>query len=303
MVRTGAKSAAQERFISSAPHGQGIYVLKHRAIALLTIIGKRPQGILKHKNTRRTTTFQQGAAPERPESALLPSSPAKTTASRRVQHSSPCIHQDPDFLQQRPRPSPGLALARDSSPNPANHNEPTYEPIDPVRFWARRGHWPREYFEPDMEYFLARKRSPSLSRRGSTSATSTTPSDQRPRGEKSAPYRDPRYMILLETKGSFMEQSDLGITRESSATSHTLLSSHQTTPDSTLFQDDIFEETCRAVHYRNEARVFRDITPLIVPSAENLRIRGAKHMKILIESVNEGWNNSIPLLGTRPQPD
>jgi hypothetical protein len=23
----------------------------------------------------------------------------------------------------------------------------------------------------------------------------------------------------------------------------------------------------------------------------------------LIESVNEGWNNSIPLAGTRPQPD
>ena len=43
--------------------------------------------------------------------------------------------------------------------------------------------------------------------------------------------------------------------------------------------------------------------PLIVPPAEVLAIRGAKHLKILIESVNEGWNSSIPITKTRPQPD
>lgn len=48
------------------------------------------------------------------------------------------------------------------------------------------------------------------------------------------------------------------------------------------------------VRNKNEARVVQDISPLIVPLAEVLAIRGAKHLKILIESVNEGWNNSIP---------
>ncbi|KAI8722472.1 hypothetical protein NCS52_00391200 [Fusarium sp. LHS14.1] len=57
------------------------------------------------------------------------------------------------------------------------------------------------------------------------------------------------------------------------------------------------------MHNRNEARVIQDITWLIVPSAESLATFGAEHLDILIETVNEGWNNSIPLAGTRPQPD
>ncbi|KAL2179044.1 uncharacterized protein P884DRAFT_321648 [Thermothelomyces heterothallicus CBS 202.75] len=36
---------------------------------------------------------------------------------------------------------------------------------------------------------------------------------------------------------------------------------------------------------------------------ESLAIFGAKHLDILIESVNEGWSNSMPLTSIRPQPD
>ncbi|KAK4097773.1 hypothetical protein N658DRAFT_488944 [Parathielavia hyrcaniae] len=50
---------------------------------------------------------------------------------------------------------------------------------------------------------LARKKSSSnLSRKRSNSATSTTPSDQKPREEKSAPYRDTRYPLLVKTKAA-----------------------------------------------------------------------------------------------------
>jgi hypothetical protein len=42
---------------------------------------------------------------------------------------------------------------------------------------------------------------------------------------------------------------------------------------------------------------------MIVPSAESLAIRGDRHLRCLIESVNEGWNNSIPLTKPRPQQD
>lgn len=180
----------------------------------------------------------------------------------------------------------------------------TYEPTDPIEFWARERQWPREYFELDMEHLLARRKSlSSLVRKRSNSATSTTPSDQKPREEKSAPYRDPRYKTLLATKGSFMGESDLGITEESKDTCNTLLGSDQTTSDNTLFQDHLFKQTCRRVEDKDEARVIRDIAPLIVPSAEILCTFGAKHLDILTESVNEGWSNSIPLTGTRPQPD
>lgn len=42
---------------------------------------------------------------------------------------------------------------------------------------------------------------------------------------------------------------------------------------------------------------------MIVPSAETLATFGARTLEVLVESVNEGWNNSVPLTGTRPQPD
>lgn len=42
---------------------------------------------------------------------------------------------------------------------------------------------------------------------------------------------------------------------------------------------------------------------MIVSSAETLATFGAKDLEILIESVNEGWNNFIPVTKIRPQPD
>ncbi|KAH8752272.1 hypothetical protein F5883DRAFT_433376, partial [Diaporthe sp. PMI_573] len=78
----------------------------------------------------------------------------------------------------------------------------------------------------------------------------------------------------------------------------TLLERQQTILDNSIFRDDIFESTCQKIHSRNEARVIQDITRLIVPSAESLATFGATHLDTLIESVNEGWNNSIPLTGT-----
>jgi len=154
-----------------------------------------------------------------------------------------------------------------------------------------------------MERLLARKKSSSnLSRKRSNSATSTTPSDQKPREEKSAPYRDARYPLLLQTKGSYMDISELGITDTSKNLVRELLDGEQSVPKETLFDDDIFVNACRNLENKNESRIIQDISRLIVPSAESLALR-VKNRKHVIESVNEGWINSIPLTGTRPQPD
>lgn len=150
---------------------------------------------------------------------------------------------------------------------------------------------------------MVQKRTLASLRKRSNSSTSITPSDQKPREEKSALYRDLRYKTLLETKGSFMDKSDLGIANESKKLCELLLESEQTTPQDSLFRSDIFESTCRKVEDKNEARIIQDISPLIVPRAETLCTYGAEHLEHLIESVNEGWNNSIPLTGNRPQPD
>ena len=158
-----------------------------------------------------------------------------------------------------------------------------------------------------MERAFARKR---LSRKRSnpfiaptTTTYATTPSDQKPRELKSVPYQTRRYETLLATRGSFLSECEMDITNESKTLCHTLLGREQTTPQGSLFDDNIFQSICRVVRARNEQRVLRDITPLIAPSAEILAVRGATQLGCLVECLNEGWNNSIPLTGTRPQPD
>ncbi|KAK3074411.1 hypothetical protein LTS18_014259, partial [Coniosporium uncinatum] len=137
----------------------------------------------------------------------------------------------------------------------------------------------------------------------SVAPSSTTPSDQKPREVKSAPYQDVRYETLLATKGSFMDRSASGLHESSKKLCSTLLDSEKALPQDSLFQDDRFEEACRRIRNRNEARVIQDISRLIVPSAESFATCGIAVLRDLVESVNEGWNNSIPLTGTRPQPD
>jgi hypothetical protein len=99
-----------------------------------------------------------------------------------------------------------------------------------------------------------------------------------------------------------MDISELGITDASKHLVRDLLSCEQSVPKETLFDDDIFVDACRNLENKNESRIIQDISRLIVPSAESLGLRN-KNRKRLVESVNEGWNNSIPLTSTRPQPD
>lgn len=202
----------------------------------------------------------------------------------------------------------------DLIPNPSSERRQTpklpaptdnVDPSNPIDCWIKQGRWPSHLFEPELERLLAQKRSFTAfgGRRQSDSASSATPSDQKPREEKSTMYRDIRYETLLATKGSFMEESKLGVTDESKKLCKDLLQKEQVFPKDSLFHDDFFQSTCRNIRNRNESRVIQDISRLIVPSAEILAIRGAKHLDILIDSNNQGWNNSRPLTLIRPQPD
>lgn len=100
-----------------------------------------------------------------------------------------------------------------------------------------------------------------------------------------------------------MTKAPLGLASASKALCRSLLEKTQPVPGDTLFRNDIFITICENIHNKNEARVILDIHRLIVPSAEILAAFGAKHLNILTESVNEGWNNSMPFTITSPQPD
>ena len=85
-----------------------------------------------------------------------------------------------------------------------------------------------------------------------------------------------------------MRKSKLDITNASRILYQILLNSKQTVSQNSLFRDDLFNETCESVLDRNEAMIVQNISSLICSSAQVLRIYDVKHLKNLIESVNEG---------------
>ncbi|PQE12289.1 phosphatidylserine decarboxylase protein [Rutstroemia sp. NJR-2017a BVV2] len=178
-----------------------------------------------------------------------------------------------------------------------------------IEHWRRELQWPKDFFMPDaMSYILARKRSPSPDRgeqreTGLSEPSYVTPSDQKPREWKIAPYSSRDYSYILQIKGSFQFSVDEGITDASEELCKLLLEREQTVPAESIFRDDIFGKACQKLSYGNEARVIQDIARLIVPSAETLATFGSIHLDVLVESVNEGWNSIIPFYVPRPQPD
>lgn len=155
---------------------------------------------------------------------------------------------------------------------------------------------------------LARKKlSPALRRLRSQSSalapSSPTSSNQSSRETKGADYRHANHRTQLEHKGSFMRDHQDGAKGESVDTCRTLLATGQEVPQDSLFRDDRFQSTCRSISNRSETRVFRDISLLIVPSAEILANCGEDHLRHLVESVKDAWNSSITFTKTRHRPD
>ncbi|KAK5188683.1 hypothetical protein LTR47_011435 [Exophiala xenobiotica] len=284
----------------------------------LTSKVKRPEGIKKgrkqgplRRSARLDRLIEVHETQQDTSQQPLPSPVSDIKSHNRA-------HPPPTLLPSKP---PKRKRATEQQLNPPSPKRPrtscpgpSVQDVDSVTYWTQTYHWPREYFNEsgEMSHLLARKKSTtSLRRKRSDSESgapsSTTPSDQKPREEKSAPYQDPRYRSLLEAKGSFMGKyvgrNEEGPTAESKKEYKSLLEAEQVAPEHSLFQNDFFEDTCEMIQDRNEAKVIQGIARLIVPSAQSLAVRGAKHLRCLIESVNEGWNNSIPVTKTRPQPD
>ncbi|KAI4185038.1 MAG: hypothetical protein LQ346_005998 [Caloplaca aetnensis] len=237
-----------------------------------------------------------------------------------------------------PLPPPVYSIEEQIQQSPGDNDS-----LDPLHYWVAHGRWPPECFEQDsqvirdiengrsppeelderqiivdlinsgqlgmlhafhpVQALLRKKRSSASLGPRSSQATSQTPSDQQPRENKSRQYMKADYRDALEKQGSYMRADAVGAGDSSKGLCRTLLENEQPIPQDTLFRDDLFEETCYSIEDRNEAMVVRDILPLICPPAQTLRIFGAKHLSILYETVNEGWNKGVTFCGTRPQPD
>ena len=151
-----------------------------------------------------------------------------------------------------------------------------------------------------MAHSLTRKRStPSLSKHESDISGVSL------REGKNPLVKSRRYEQILVSSGICMDDDDrVATTKECKDLCQTLLNADQALPPDSLFNDNLFKRFCQRIRNKNEARVVRDLSPVLVPSAEILYLRGATNLEHLIETVDEGWIKSIPLVkGPRPQPD
>ncbi|KAI9780731.1 MAG: hypothetical protein M1816_002684 [Peltula sp. TS41687] len=163
--------------------------------------------------------------------------------------------------------------------------------------WIQRASWPKEYFEldPIMSQPTSKKRSSSSSMSYAQSVK---------QGDNPAAY-SPEYERVLEKAGIFMHQhlGQATISDTCKQLCATLLAGRYEGPKHSLFQGNLLGRILARVRSRNEARVLRDITPSLVPSAELLFIRGASHLEHLTDELNAEWIKCIPLAGPRPKPD
>ncbi|EKG18646.1 hypothetical protein MPH_04119 [Macrophomina phaseolina MS6] len=278
-------------------------------------VGERPQGIRKEaRPLRRSARLQHHCTCQQVQelpiaqdiSGLDTQLPLSTTTQLTGPKRKRSCEIDTSDQPTQKRQRPTSTTAEDAHTETASDEADSNNPID---YWRKHQHWPRTYFESggSMSHLLARKKSTSTLRRkpsaSSINASETTPSDNTSRDNKGSVYRDRRYDGLLAGHGSFLKKEGLGVTPKSKLLCKELLEAEQPVPQDSLFNDDLFEETCDYLVNRNEAMVSREIGLLIVPSAAQFARRGAKHLKALAETVNEKWSESIPLFKSRPQPD
>ncbi|KAB8356529.1 hypothetical protein FH972_024112 [Carpinus fangiana] len=93
------------------------------------------------------------------------------------------------------------------------------------------------------------------------------------------------------------------ITDECRQLCESLLKKEYPLPDDPSFQLDRLAKVLDRVRFRNEARVVRDVLPIVVPSPELLHVDGHDGLDHICEAINAEWTQCDTLCGPRPKPD
>jgi hypothetical protein len=129
---------------------------------------------------------------------------------------------------------------------------------------------------------------PFLKRKTSSSPLSKT-------SETSDAVKNALYEVRLAAAGIYMGRGP-GITDACRVLCKSLLEAEQPLPPDSLFRDDRFEKTCERFRKENEAKLIRDISPLLVPSVEVLCTYGEEYLESIVDYVNRKWDGYIPIV-------
>lgn len=93
------------------------------------------------------------------------------------------------------------------------------------------------------------------------------------------------------------------LTEAGKSTCEQMLSTSYDDPEYTPFPLSQFLSVWNRFRNRNEYRIFRDITPMLVPSAEILYFCGHRDLEHIVEEFGADWKKSNPMGGPAPRPD
>ena len=150
---------------------------------------------------------------------------------------------------------------------------------DPVAHWAATGFWPKTFGEKRSNMG---QRPPSKRR-----STSKHESDRLGR---------------LSKHGVFMMASNC-IQQSSKGLCLSFLEGGRTPRHFPCYPPDQIANVLVRIQPLNEARLFRDITPWIAPSAENLQYSGEAIPNVIGEELQADWIRCATMGETRPKPD
>ncbi|KAK5086193.1 hypothetical protein LTR70_007438 [Exophiala xenobiotica] len=164
----------------------------------------------------------------------------------------------------------------------------------PIVHWARTAQWPKDFASMSQEQSSSSKKRPS-----SSSYTQSFKAGEVPKAHSAA------HENTLADHGVHMDelQGRSRAREESKSFCRSLLQSTYPEPQHTAFPLPEFLSVWQRVQKRNEARVYRDLTPLLVPSPELLWASGHQELEHVAEEISVEWTRCKTLGGPRPKPD
>ncbi|KAL8938799.1 MAG: hypothetical protein Q9216_003699 [Gyalolechia sp. 2 TL-2023] len=223
---------------------------------------------------------------------------------------SPDLH--PSDLKSDGNPNVGVSI-QDGEDDPSTHkwmrlSPPTEplkdtlstkaqpeEPYNSIAHWAIHAKWPQHLHERGITMIetAAKKRSRC------TSYPQSVEDGDNPRD------CTPAYVQVFTQANIFMSTNDLQLrpATDSQQLCTDFLNGNHDLPANPLYNDHEIASLLTRLNTRNEARILRDLTPMIIPSVEILDILGAPALSDLTEELNAEWTKCNSLAGPRPKPD
>ncbi|KAK3669805.1 hypothetical protein LTR78_010322 [Recurvomyces mirabilis] len=239
------------------------------------------------KETRHSTRLAQACKPR------LPSPPSEGPPAG---HKRKLQGRDDEDLESGLEKTHKLRRVRET-PTPSGSSTANTLSYGPSVHWE--DYFPQWPSTTLMDESMTKKRNRTPSRTPSSSYSKSVRD-----GEAPAAWTR-QHEEKMQEAGLFMTdyQQRASITDDSKKLCDELYGKDYSDPSGPTFEPQRLAKILDRIRFRNEARVVRDIMPVLVPSAELLHIDGVASLNDICEALNAEWTQCDTLCGPRPKPD